>query len=115
MEWVYQDVVVETVDWFARRAIPDSGDWHGESYRIQQVAMIGGSAWRAEIDIPTSAEDAWLSFTIEASDETGETSVSDIGCVRGGRGEHFYETYSWNDNSGEWAVIDLLDGDSSQS
>jgi hypothetical protein len=45
MEWVYQDVVVETVDWFARRAIPDSGDWHGERYRIQQVAMIGGSAW----------------------------------------------------------------------
>ncbi|MDD2588403.1 MAG: hypothetical protein PHR15_05550 [Atopobiaceae bacterium] len=111
MEWVYQDAVVETVDWFVRRAIPDSSDWRGESYRIQQVAMIGGSAWRVEVDIPTSAEDAWLSFIIEASDETGETSVTDIECVRGGRGENVGRTYNWDDCSCEWRAVDSSDGE----
>lgn len=55
---IHERVVVDTVDWFVRKAIPNPVDWHDARYGIQQVAKVDGRAWNVEVGISTSAEDA---------------------------------------------------------
>lgn len=92
-ERIYEKVIIDTVDWFIRKTISDSTDWHDSRYGIPQVAKIKGRARKMGVGIPMSAEDAWLSFSSEASDKTGATTVLDVECIRSDQDGYPYDAY----------------------
>lgn len=103
MRWEFDDVVESVVSSFALCELPDAHDWEDLTYAVMPVgrADADGACWRVEADVPTSAMDAWLSFTLVLAPGQARPVVRDVSCIRNGRDDG--ETcYVWE--GGEWSV-----------
>ena len=113
MRWVHESLVEGTVTAFCAAEIPDAGDWSESEYdiRYEVLAEPDTEAWRVEVDVPTSAQDAWLDFRIVERRGIEGATVEDVHCVRSGRGEREAETYVWSEAAGEWELFRDGEGD----
>lgn len=104
VHWAYQNLVERTVRDFVARALPDAHDWEDGPYRIAGIDGGRGDAFRVEVDIPTSAEDCWLSFELARANDLDEMAVYLLQGLRSGR-DGDAQTYEWRDASGAWLPI----------
>ena len=111
--WFYEHIIVETVDWFCRTALPGiAGDWSKSLYHIVEVPPdeYSGCAYRIDIDIPLNEPDAfpcWLTFTIskpEMGDEE-RTYVKRLSAVCSSIGEEEGGILTWDEESTIWTPI----------
>ena len=102
VRWVYDDLVNATVSAFVMRHLPDAHDWEGGTYNVTSLDGNDGQAYRAEIDIPTSSYECWLSFEITIPTYETEPMALFIQGIRSGTDGDEETTYVCEGLDGEW-------------
>ena len=97
-----QHLVNETIVEFVLRHLPDAHDWEDGIYRVTSLDGNEGQAYRIEADIPTSAQDCWLSFEIAIPNLDSEPMVLFVQGIRSGTDNDEVTTYVCNGLDGEW-------------
>lgn len=85
------------VEEFVARALPDARDVGGS--RVHVVVGEGGCA--VDVDIPTSADNCWLEFTLDA--QGGSPAI--VAALRSGRAEDQGSVYAWDERKGSWQLV----------
>lgn len=102
MRWAFDYLVNETIAEFVLRRLPDAHDWEDGVYRVTSLDGNEGQVYRVEADIPTSAQDCWVSFEIAIPNLGREPLVLFFQAVRGGTGADEETTYVCNGLDEEW-------------
>lgn len=102
VRWTYDDLVNATVSEFVTRHLPDARDWEGDTYNVTSLDGNEGQAYRVEIDIPTSADECWVSFEIAIPTYETEPMVLFFNAIRSGTEGNEETTYVCEGLDGEW-------------
>lgn len=84
------------------RKVPDAHDWEDALYRVTSLDGDDGMVYRVEMDIPTSAQDCWVSFEIAIPGLDSEPMALFIQGIRSGVGDDEETTYVCNGLDGDW-------------
>lgn len=110
MRWEHESVVEATVRSFCEEHLPDAHNLSDLSYSIEEGPVMAGSrdrTYQVEVDIPTSAMEAWLTFYVDCNAD--EPHVTGISCLRSGRGSLADHVYRWTSETGEWETVSFDD------
>lgn len=99
MQLDYEALARVYVGEFAAEALPDARDVAESRIRIVE----GPEGCTVDADIPTSADDCWLEFTLHGS---GTSSVRRqlVIALRSGRGDDADNVYQWDERKGSWQL-----------
>lgn len=85
--------------------LPDAHDWTVSSYSVTSLDGNDGQAYRVEVDIPTSAEDCWVTFEIAIPTHETEPMVLFFNAIRSGCGDNEETTYVCEGLDNEWTEV----------
>lgn len=102
MRWTYDSLVNETISAFVVSHLPDAHGWEGGTYSATSLDGNDGQAYRIEADIPTSAQDCWVSFEIAIPAYGIEPMVPFFHAIRSGANRDEETTYVCEGLDGEW-------------
>lgn len=110
MRWEYESVVESTIRDFCAKQLPDARDLDDLVYIISAGPVLPGPfdrTYQVEVNIPTSAKPAGLVFVLDCNAD--EPRVSDVTCMRSGRGNLADHLYYWTRKTGEWETVNFGD------
>lgn len=86
MHWEHEDIIKSVMSSFAACELPDAHGQQDDACEITPAGSLRGAGqyWRVEADIPTSAMDAWFTFTLVLAEDTIKPVVRDVRCIRNG-------------------------------
>lgn len=109
VRWAYDDLVNDAITEFVLRHLPDAHDWEDGSYSVTSLDGNDGQAYRDEMDIPTSAQDCWLSFEVAIPNLDSEPMALFVQGIRSGIGDDEVTTYVCQGLDGEWKKTEPKD------
>lgn len=109
MGWKHDELARRTIAEFVVNALPDAHDWEDLDYSVTTLDGEESQVHRVEVDIPTSAYDAWLSFEIVDAREMGEPTVLFVHGIRSGTDGEEADTYNCYSLEGRWEAFEPAD------
>lgn len=109
MHWAYDYLVNETIGQFVATHMPDAHGWASSSYSVTSLDGNDGQAYRVELDIPTSAQDCWVTFEIAIPTYETEPMVLFFQAIRSGVGDDAETSYVCHGLDGEWQATGQVD------